>query len=311
MTKYILPIAIIVSFLLINSSRGDDVQLDFMLGDLKPWGGITLTEGKRVELRCIAKNSDSKGVFEWRIDDVLQQSDRPLRDMGNGVFEQSLEINTAIDLDQKEVECRYLDGATGEALQETFLTINVIHQKWPPQPYNAGEFVVGDQVSLTVPFELYPAPESSYLTWKVTDKSNQITELKPGENDATSHFKAQNLKELGNNRYNATLTIDSVTENDAATSIQLVVKTDPKNQPHTVDVTFSLRLTREAAKTEEASPQPEASTMSVGVWVIVAIIILIAAIIIGYCIYQKKCAKGNENEGYQPPKDQREAENPA
>ena len=54
-----------------------------------------------------------------------------------------------------------------------------------------------------------------------------------GENDATSHFKAQNLKELGNNRYNATLTIDSVTENDAATSIQLVVKTDPKNQPHT------------------------------------------------------------------------------
>ena len=75
---------------------------------------------------------------------------------------------------------RYLDGATGEALQETFLTINVIHQKWPPQPYNAGEFVVGDQVSLTVPFELYPAPESSYLTWKVTDKSNQITELKPG-----------------------------------------------------------------------------------------------------------------------------------
>ena len=76
-------------------------------------------------------------------------------------------------------------------------------------------------------------------------------------------------------------------------------------------MTFSLRLTREAAKTEEASPQPEASTMSVGVWVIVGIIILIAAIIIGYCIYQKKCAKGNENEGYQPPKDQREAENPA
>ena len=62
--------------------------------------------GKRVELRCIAKNSDSKGVFEWKIDDVLQQSDRPLRDMGNGVFEQSLEINTVIDLDQKEVECR-------------------------------------------------------------------------------------------------------------------------------------------------------------------------------------------------------------
>ena len=72
-----------------------------------------------------------------------------------------------------------------------------------------------------------------------------------------------------------------------------------------VDVTFTLRL-----KDEEAAPQ-QASTMGIGIWIIVAIIILIAAIIIGYCIYQKKCAKSNETDGYQPPKDQREAENQA
>ena len=47
-----------------------------------------------------------------------------------------------------------------------------------------------------------------------------------------SHFQAQELKKLGENQYNAILAIDSVTKNDAASSIQLIVETDPKNPSH-------------------------------------------------------------------------------
>ena len=46
MTKYLPLIALVVSFVLINSTQGNDVELDFMLGDLEPWGAVTLNDGK-------------------------------------------------------------------------------------------------------------------------------------------------------------------------------------------------------------------------------------------------------------------------
>lgn len=46
MTKYLPSIAIVVCFVLINSTQGNDVQLDFMLGELEPWGAVTLNDGK-------------------------------------------------------------------------------------------------------------------------------------------------------------------------------------------------------------------------------------------------------------------------
>ena len=69
-----------------------------------------LLVGIRDELTCQAKNADPKGDFVWTLgDQVLEDNDdrlKPIRQISENDFEQSLVVEPDISLDKKLIACR-------------------------------------------------------------------------------------------------------------------------------------------------------------------------------------------------------------
>jgi len=319
-----ISIPILIASCLLSTVNANEAKLEFSYGKLKPWGSVTFQAGQRVELSCTASDADPEGEFVWLMDEEVTASDRPVRVLGDNTFQQNLVIDPTVDLDGAEVECKYVQrDSFGETLHEPsiLLGINVVIHEWPTPAQE--EFVEGEQAVLSVPLKLYPKPENNEVTWKITDTKGQVTSLNPGHSDAMAHYRASELVEATSSgedhSYVAKLTIGSVTANDHANQIQLLVVPPGgnKKKPHVIDVNFVLRMKEEDIVTtvqpeenpKSSSPPTEeqrtSNRLGVGVWIVLGIIILVIAIIVGYCIYQKKCGKSEE---YQQPNEQKQAE---
>lgn len=62
------------------------------------------------------------------------------------------------------------------------LQLKVIYQKYPQGRVNSGEYTVGQDVELSVSFELYPKPEESPVYWVVRDQNGDEQQIQTGQN---------------------------------------------------------------------------------------------------------------------------------
>jgi len=264
---------------------------------------------------CIADNvGNPPGEFVWIVGGEEQENDDRVRQTqaneDGTTFQQTLEIDTDISMDNTEVECQYIqrDATTGDILSTHSDTLNlrITYEEWPApegEAFDAGTFEEGKPAMLTVPLKLYPEPTELY--WSITFEDGTEIQVLPGGTGDSNHFKAHLLEKVGENEFTASLMLDRLTRKDAATTFVLNVQLN-EIEPHQIPVTFATALesiTQASIPLTETSPDGSVAKMSVGIWIIVAIIIIIIVIIIAYCIYRKKC--GNEDtDGYANPPDQ-------
>ena len=79
---------------------------------------------------------------------------------------------------------RQIDPVTDQVVYEPMADIEaiVVIKKWPQDPFDAGQFNEGTDVTITVPLQLYPEPNDIDFKWIIIDEYENQNELVPGTN---------------------------------------------------------------------------------------------------------------------------------
>lgn len=282
------------------------VQMDTYYGD------ITFTivrANQETEISCFTKNvPDPEGKFEWYLDDQILDQNSQEDTTEDGRPKSTYKYKPNLEDENKKLKCSYIQENNGESYESSAQIDKISVHKviLPPSPYKpADSFNIGETANINMKMKLFPKPNDDQIVWSVENKVNGNTEsLASGKN--TDKYESQ-MNSLGNDEYEAILTIKNLDESDNENNYYLeFTPNDEEPQRIVVDFVVGEPVKPTTVGTTIIPTEEPSTPLGIGLWIIIALVILIILACIAYCVWQKyfrEKPEDNTKPNYDPNND--------
>lgn len=269
------------------------------------WGSLQINAGSDLDhenVKCTAYSDAPKGEFIWMIGDKTMDNANPIVPEDSGGISQIFKLKPYVSYDNKKLRCKYIErDSNGNLLsqKEDEITLRIFKIDLPTK-INAGRYKKGEQVELSIEFQVFPKPDQESMFWVVRNMETDTTK-RFDLGTTTNKIQVLELENLEDDRFRTTLIIENATDLDAKNSYAFHI--NHLNTENTVPIYFSVMDEYQDLQSgidmdevvEITTIEPELKNseaeLGIGLLVVLALILLILFICIGFCLYKQCCGK--------------------
>lgn len=270
------------------------------------FGDVLMQIGKPLTVKCEVSDSESGGVFTWKIGNEI------IRSMSSAE-EASKEGDRIVDsvrfVPEKkhaglELRCEYSEGG---GLYSDYITANIYLLDLPTSPVTVPQVREGEVASLRLTAGIYPPPQPGNVNWSIRDVAGgqeETLHLQPG--DQTGRYQASPLQPLSlPDFYMLSLNISNLDKEEVAKTHELSITTSGTKR--TISFELSMRFQPEEPTdpppiedNNQLSPKSGGDSgiqvMSNSFVIIIVIVIVIVALLCICCFCYKRNKKEERKE---------------
>jgi len=258
--------------------------------------------GKPLTVKCGVSDSQSGGVFTWKIGDEVIQSSGERKEADDRI------VNSVEFVPEKkhaglELVCEYTEGGQ---LYSDYITANIYLLDLPTSPVVVPQVEEGELATLHLTAGIYPPPRPDQILWTIKEVGGvPETILQPG--NQVGRYRASQLRPLSlSDFYMLSLNISDLSSEEVAKTHELSITTSATKR--TISFELSMRFRSEdgtesspSDNNNQLSPksgdeQSGVQVMSNSFIIVIVVVIVIVVLICICCFFYKRNKKEERKE---------------